>query len=142
MKRIVAFLLALLMVFMPLGVAPADTCYCAPRYEYVTSDTSWWALAEDYGVSAQDFVDILTKHYMIGDCTFDKALWVNINSEQILNLPIYYEDHEYICGIFANTDGKYVMYNYPQQDGSILFCLDDIPSDNYLLLLFKGWKID
>lgn len=147
MKKFVALLLALLMCVVP--IAKAYQHYPTVDHpqiwvETVWHDDSWWSLMEDFGLSQEALTMILTEHYIIGDCKFDCAVWVDCG---IVSGPVTFEfyniyaPYELVCGILLQPPYTYVLWTHGNEDGSVTYDWPDIQSDVYLMLIFSGWQV-
>lgn len=147
MKKFLALLLALLMCFVP--IAKAYQHYPSvdnPKIsiETVWHDDSWWSLMEDYGLSQEMLTEILTTRYIIGDCSFDCAVWVDCGAVYgPVTFEFYkiYAPYELVCGIVLNPPHTYILWAYGNEDGTVTYDWPDIPSDVYLMLIFSGWPV-
>lgn len=149
MKNLISILLALLMMLTPVSAfqraAAVQIDNPKVAVEYVYHDDSWWSLMNDYGLSNEALTTILSEHYIIGDVTFDRALWLDcapIDGPITFTFSQPYAEYEYVCCILLNKPYTYISFAYGNEDGTVTFMFNDIPSDIYLMLVFSGWKVD
>ena len=150
MKRFLAILLALLIALVPLSCrsSAAQSFVNRPTEitcEYVYYDDSWWALMDDYGFNLSALKSVLEEHYLIGDCSFDLALWIDtapINGTVEWRFLREYYSCEIVCCILLSNSNQYVLWNKPNSDGSVSFYWGDIKSDNYCMFIFSGTCFD